>query len=181
MRFKNGKLCTVRYKDFDSMIRVIIPKGQRLNLKYCIAITKYGGGNAYALILYSTFFYRTEMEKRIEEAAPAGQQLQELGMRLRCDDTGSENDDMLEEDRLMLDRSPDELGSNGNDDDLGDSDTDDDLMGETTDGERIIYPWMKKFMWRELSTVLIKLENDDHIVSRQLSSHKPQVVANYSS
>lgn len=51
---------------------------------------------------------------------------------------------MLEEDRLMLDRSPDELGSNGNDDDLGDSDTDDDLMGETTDGERIIYPWMKK-------------------------------------
>lgn len=44
----------------------------------------------------------------------------------------------------MLDRSPDELGSNENDDDLGDSDSDDDLMGETTDGERIIYPWMKK-------------------------------------
>ncbi|XP_017487538.1 PREDICTED: homeotic protein deformed, partial [Rhagoletis zephyria] len=85
-----------------------------------------------------------KLEKRIEEAAPAGQQLQELGMRLRCDDTGSENDDMLEEDRLMLDRSPDELGSNGNDDDLGDSDSDDDLMRETTDGERIIYPWMKK-------------------------------------
>ncbi|XP_036217388.2 homeotic protein deformed [Bactrocera oleae] len=85
-----------------------------------------------------------KLEKRIEEAAPAGQQLQELGMRLRCDDTGSENDDMLEEDRLMLDRSPDELGSNENDDDLGDSDSDDDLMGETTDGERIIYPWMKK-------------------------------------
>lgn len=31
------------------------------------------------------------MEKRIEEAVPAGQQLQELGMRLRCEDTGSEN------------------------------------------------------------------------------------------
>lgn len=30
------------------------------------------------------------LEKRIEEAAPAGQQLQELGMRLRCDDSGSE-------------------------------------------------------------------------------------------
>lgn len=44
----------------------------------------------------------------------------------------------------MLDRSPDELASNDNDDDLGDSDSDDDLMAETTDGERIIYPWMKK-------------------------------------
>ncbi|KAH8243386.1 hypothetical protein KR032_007101 [Drosophila birchii] len=85
-----------------------------------------------------------KLEKRIEEAVPAGQQLQELGMRLRCDDMGSENDDMSEEDRLMLDRSPDELGSNDNDDDLGDSDSDDDLMAETTDGERIIYPWMKK-------------------------------------
>uniref|UniRef100_A0A1I8NX55 Homeobox domain-containing protein n=1 Tax=Stomoxys calcitrans TaxID=35570 RepID=A0A1I8NX55_STOCA len=86
-----------------------------------------------------------KLEKRIEEAVPAGQQLQELGMRLRCDDDGSDNDDMLEEDRLMLDRSPDELGSPGLDDDLGDSDTDDDLMlAETTDGERIIYPWMKK-------------------------------------
>ncbi|XP_065355220.1 homeotic protein deformed [Calliphora vicina] len=85
-----------------------------------------------------------KLEKRIEEAVPAGQQLQELGMRLRCDDEGSENDDMLEEDRLMLDRSPDELGSTGLDDDILDSDTDDDMMVETTDGERIIYPWMKK-------------------------------------
>lgn len=51
---------------------------------------------------------------------------------------------MLEEDRLMLDRSPDELGSTGLDDDMLDSDTDDDMMAETTDGERIIYPWMKK-------------------------------------
>lgn len=51
---------------------------------------------------------------------------------------------MLEEDRLMLDRSPDELGSIANDDDLGDTDTDDDIMAESTDGERIIYPWMKK-------------------------------------
>lgn len=49
---------------------------------------------------------------------------------------------MLDEDRLMLDRSPDEMGSNGNDDDLGDSDSDDDI--NDTDGERIIYPWMKK-------------------------------------
>uniref|UniRef100_A0A1I8NGV0 Uncharacterized protein n=1 Tax=Musca domestica TaxID=7370 RepID=A0A1I8NGV0_MUSDO len=86
-----------------------------------------------------------KLEKRIEEAVPAGQQLQELGMRLRCDDDGSENDDMLEEDRLMLDRSPDELCSPGLDDDLGDDDSDDDMMlAETTDGERIIYPWMKK-------------------------------------
>uniref|UniRef100_T1H2L2 Uncharacterized protein n=1 Tax=Megaselia scalaris TaxID=36166 RepID=T1H2L2_MEGSC len=49
---------------------------------------------------------------------------------------------MLDEDRLMLDRSPDEMGSNGNDDDLGDSDSDDEI--NDTDGERIIYPWMKK-------------------------------------
>lgn len=42
----------------------------------------------------------------------------------------------------MLDRSPDEMGSNGNDDDL---DTDvDDMEETTTDGERIIYPWMRK-------------------------------------
>lgn len=32
-----------------------------------------------------------KLEKRIEEAVPAGQQLQELGMRLQCDDTCSEN------------------------------------------------------------------------------------------
>lgn len=31
------------------------------------------------------------LERRIEEAVPAGQQLQELGMRLRCDDSGSEH------------------------------------------------------------------------------------------
>ncbi|XP_055850722.1 homeotic protein deformed [Episyrphus balteatus] len=85
-----------------------------------------------------------KLEKRIEEAVPAGQQLQELGMRLRCDDTSSEHDDMLEEDRLMLDRSPDEMGSHENDDDLCETDSDDDLNCETTDGERVIYPWMKK-------------------------------------
>ncbi|GAB0097732.1 hypothetical protein DMENIID0001_133980 [Sergentomyia squamirostris] len=87
------------------------------------------------------------LERRIEEAVPAGQQLQELGMRLRCDDTSSEHDDLLDEDRLMLDRSPDEMGSHGNDlDDLGDTDseTGDDANETTTDGERIIYPWMKK-------------------------------------
>lgn len=47
----------------------------------------------------------------------------------------------------MLDRSPDEMGSHGNDvDEEGDSDSDhgDGENGETTDGERIIYPWMKK-------------------------------------
>lgn len=31
-----------------------------------------------------------KLDRRIEEAVPAGQQLQELGMRLRCDDTSSE-------------------------------------------------------------------------------------------
>lgn len=30
-----------------------------------------------------------KLDKRIEEAVPAGQQLQELGMRLRCLDEGS--------------------------------------------------------------------------------------------
>lgn len=56
-------------------------------------------------------------------------------------------DDLLDEDRLMLDRSPDELGSHGNDmDELcgSDSDLDDDENQTTTDGERVIYPWMKK-------------------------------------
>lgn len=32
-----------------------------------------------------------KLERRIEEAVPAGQQLQELGRRLRCDDSGSDN------------------------------------------------------------------------------------------
>lgn len=53
----------------------------------------------------------------------------------------------MDDDRLMLDRSPDEMGSHGNDmDDCGsDSDLDDTDTNETTmDGERIIYPWMKK-------------------------------------
>lgn len=48
----------------------------------------------------------------------------------------------------MLDRSPDEMGSNCNDlDELCDSDSDmedTDTNETTTDGERIIYPWMKK-------------------------------------
>lgn len=60
---------------------------------------------------------------------------------------------MLDEDRLMLDRSPhdDELGSGSHGlDDLGDSgsdlgdDDDDELMETTADGERVIYPWMQK-------------------------------------
>lgn len=53
-------------------------------------------------------------------------------------------DDLLDddEDRLILDRSPDETGSQ---EDLDDLDSDDDLEGTmASDGERIIYPWMKK-------------------------------------
>jgi hypothetical protein len=44
----------------------------------------------------------------------------------------------------MLDRSPDELGSH--DADLDDLDSDDDLEDGTiaSDGERVIYPWMRK-------------------------------------
>lgn len=54
---------------------------------------------------------------------------------------------MLEDDRLMMDRSPDaELGSNDNDlDALCESDSElDDELETTMDGERTIYPWMKK-------------------------------------
>lgn len=55
-------------------------------------------------------------------------------------------DDLLDdddEDRLILDRSPDETGSQDND--LDDLDSDDDMEGTmASDGERIIYPWMKK-------------------------------------
>ena len=107
-----------------------------------------------------------KLDRRIEEAVPAGQQLQELGMRLRCDDASSDQvinekpknylnnslnklficccvfyqDDLLDEDRLMLDRSPDELGSHGGD--LDDLDSDDEMDEATiaSDGERIIYP-----------------------------------------
>lgn len=53
----------------------------------------------------------------------------------------------MDEDRLMLDRSPDEMGSHCNDmDELCDSGSDmgDDETETTVDGERIIYPWMKK-------------------------------------
>lgn len=53
-------------------------------------------------------------------------------------------DDLLDdedEDRLIMDRSPDETGSQ----DLDELDSDDDLEGTmASDGERIIYPWMKK-------------------------------------
>lgn len=53
-------------------------------------------------------------------------------------------DDLLDddEDRLILDRSPDEVSQ---DNDLDELDSDDDLEGTmASDGERIIYPWMKK-------------------------------------
>jgi len=54
-------------------------------------------------------------------------------------------DDMLDDDdRLILDRSPDETASQDNDLDELESD-DEDLEGTAaSDGERIIYPWMKK-------------------------------------
>lgn len=53
-------------------------------------------------------------------------------------------DDLLDDDdRLILDRSPDEVESQDLDDDDLDSDMEDiETAGE--DGERIIYPWMKK-------------------------------------
>lgn len=47
-----------------------------------------------------------------------------------------------DEDRLIMDRSPQESGSNDND--LDDMDSDDDMDDTIDDGERIIYPWMKK-------------------------------------
>ena len=55
-------------------------------------------------------------------------------------------DEFLDEERLMLDQSPDELDSNDGDiDDLeSDNDLGEDVMHATSDGERIIYPWMKK-------------------------------------
>lgn len=52
-------------------------------------------------------------------------------------------DDLLDddEDRLILDRSPDE----GSQEDLDELDSDDDMDGTlASDGERVIYPWMKK-------------------------------------
>ncbi|XP_001660498.2 homeotic protein deformed [Aedes aegypti] len=87
-----------------------------------------------------------KLDRRIEEAVPAGQQLQELGMRLRCDDLGSDQDEYLDEEQMMMDRSPDETESNDGELDELDSDNDlgDDMMNTTSDGERIIYPWMKK-------------------------------------
>lgn len=54
-------------------------------------------------------------------------------------------DDLLDDDddRLIMDRSPGETGSQDND--MDDLESDDDLDGTmASDGERIIYPWMKK-------------------------------------
>lgn len=69
------------------------------------------------------------LEKRIEEAAPAAQQLQEL--RLRLEDSGSiDGRSELDEDRLMMDGSPE----------LDEEDEDE----GSDNGDRIIYPWMKK-------------------------------------
>lgn len=41
-------------------------------------------------ILCVSPFAGMKLDRRIEEAVPAGQQLQELGMRLRCDDASSD-------------------------------------------------------------------------------------------
>lgn len=51
---------------------------------------------------------------------------------------------MLDEDRLMLDRSPDEMEGDDLDNLDSDDDGDDGTIGGGSDGERIIYPWMKK-------------------------------------
>lgn len=51
---------------------------------------------------------------------------------------------MLDEDRLMLDRSPDEMEADDLDALDSDEDGDDGTIGGGSDGERIIYPWMKK-------------------------------------
>lgn len=51
---------------------------------------------------------------------------------------------MLDEDRLMLDRSPDEMEADDLDNLDSDEDGDDGTIGGGSDGERIIYPWMKK-------------------------------------
>lgn len=55
-------------------------------------------------------------------------------------------DEYLDEEQMMMDRSPDETESNDGELDELDSDNDlgDDMMNTTSDGERIIYPWMKK-------------------------------------
>lgn len=52
-------------------------------------------------------------------------------------------DDDDDEDRLILDRSPADTGSQDND--LDELESDDELEGTlASDGERVIYPWMKK-------------------------------------
>lgn len=67
------------------------------------------------------------LDRRIEEAAPTGQQLQELGMHL--EEPPSDQDD-LDDDRLMMDGSP--------------AMDDDDDHDDSENGDRVIYPWMKK-------------------------------------
>jgi hypothetical protein len=55
-----------------------------------------------------------KLDKRIEEAVPAGQQLQELGMRLRCLDDGSSDQVSFQvraatqEKKKMLSTNPDD-------------------------------------------------------------------------
>lgn len=82
-------------------------------------------------------------------------------------------DDLLDEDRLMLDRSPDEIGSHGNDlDELcaSDSDLDDDANETTTDGERIIYPWMKKIHVAGVGKLFPLNLLSDFFVAKQINS-----------
>jgi hypothetical protein len=42
------------------------------------------------ILKYTYFPSGMKLDRRIEEAVPAGQQLHELGMRLRCDDASSD-------------------------------------------------------------------------------------------
>lgn len=55
-------------------------------------------------------------------------------------------DEYLDEERMMLDRSPNETESNDGDLDELDSDNEleEDAANVTSDGERIIWPWMRK-------------------------------------
>ncbi|XP_044742481.1 homeobox protein Hox-A4 [Chrysoperla carnea] len=75
--------------------------------------------------------HQDHMHHSPQSGAQAQPQLHELGMRMeRMEDTGgSDGQDDIDEDQLMMDGSP-----------LMDDDEDDD----SENGDRVIYPWMKK-------------------------------------
>lgn len=83
------------------------------------------------------------LERRIEEAVPAAQQLQELRMRLE-DSTSVDGRSELDEDRLMMDGSPDL------------DDEDEDELSEN--GDRVIYPWMKKIHVAGVGELLLLID-----------------------